>query len=184
MDTKTNTQDAPAAAPVAANPAKAVETLYHVGLRDDAPMEIVDIPTLPHYKAVSVPKYTRQLEKDERSPGVFVLGGKLRGRNEALLPIELEHFMKYVRSHSFFIDRTQTIADVDVHGNATNRQVKSGFVVPSDGGKPGDVVRSPRDVVNKMEPLAKYIWIIPATDRSHYAGDPPTIAEMDEKGGE
>jgi hypothetical protein len=91
--------------------------------------------------------------------------------------------MKYIRGHAFFIERT---SDVEVPIPGTNKTetktVKSGFVV-STKEDAGDIQRSPRDKAKKMEALADYVWIVPASDRSRYPGRPPTITEMDENGG-
>ena len=158
-------------------PVEAVETLYHVGLKADAPMEIVDIPTGLDMKAVSVPKFTRELSESENNPDIAVLGeARIRGRHEALFPQEYAGFRRYVKSHAFLIDTTKK---KEVRKGEW-KEFKMGRIAPVEG--TGAVKRNLRDQIKRTEPLADYIWIIPATDRSRYPGDPPTISEMEKAG--
>lgn len=156
------------------------EKMFWVGLKPDAPMNYVTVPTLSDLKAVNVTKKLSSLDPHPTTEGMHLLSRtrNLVGRSEALCKEEFDAFVEFVKTHSFKIQGHRT---EDRHGNVVKSPRCNG-VVPTKAPYDSGITRMRRSQADNLLPMADYVWIVPKKTASHYDDIPPTVSEMEAAG--
>lgn len=157
---------------------------YHVGLVEEAPAEVIDVPTIAvivgggpaavRGKCVSVPKRTGRLTSDGKGNFNHIEGARI-GRFEKLFDVEVEAFIKYVREHVF--RRTSTY-EVPVENKPGETETKWRADIEPLEVQFGSVRSLHDDDEIKAETLDKYVWIVPCKDNKNELGTQPTVFEL------
>lgn len=156
---------------------------YHVGLVEEAPLEVIDVPTVAvivgkgpaaiRGKCVSVPKRTGRLTNDGKGNFVHIEGARV-GRFEKLYQVEYEHFIKYVQSHVF--RRTSTY-EVPIEGKPGETETKWRADIELMDTQFGSVRGLHDDDDIKQETIDKYVWIVECKNNKNELGTQSTVYE-------
>lgn len=142
--------------------------IYHVGLVEGAPFDVITVPTVVlkgtvRGKAVSVPKKTANVHMGPN--GILVHSeGQRAGAFEALYDVEVEGFIKYCDTHVFRKTSEYEVPVLGKDGKASGEKRKLWRAEieglnPGDGG--GDRSLHDEQEVQK-EVISNYVWIAPA----------------------
>lgn len=142
--------------------------MYHVGLVDSAPFDVITIPTVilkgtVRGKCVSVPKKTANVHMGPN--GILVHGeGQRAGSFEALYDIEVEGFLKYCDSHVFRKTSEYEVPVVGKDGKASNEKKKMwrAEIEPLNPGEAGGARSLHDEQEVQKESISNYVWIVPA----------------------
>lgn len=150
---------------------RAGKRVYHLGLIEEAPFDVINVPTVvlqPGNVRGKCPQVCKKSARVEMGPGNILVHHEsaIYGSFEELFDVEVEGFLKYIDTHVFRKTSEYTVDMPNEIGNprAGTRPVKKwrADIEPLDPVLSGSIRALHDEASVTHETLASYVWIVEA----------------------